>query len=423
MRFGRFGILLLTLATTLAASDAHAQRNRRPAPAYNGAASNGSRVGPNDPTPTYGPNAPPGSKEIRHNRPEIWARNSDPIVAERPNAPGKYYDARTQPGRERGTLNRGEVADARERAGLYDQQPNVVTLGEVSTDLPNGEKRAVGLNAGGFENGRRDILGGGEGDAGRLSVDVLRAEGTAKAGWGATDSGGVQASVDLRGQATLVGLNGEIAGRTNVGAVDLVGKAEGQVFVGADAQAIGQATIDWRGGPRVMVNGKAGAFAGAKATGTVEGGVEYGGNSAKAQVLGEVSYGIGANAEGYFKFDWATWSVKYGGRANVTLGVGAGLGVQGELNLSGVRRIVTDAIPGAVSALKDGAVSVGNSIAGGISNGAQAVSNFFGGLFGGGNSSPPSGSNVPRGAPTVPTASGTSAPPGQSSDWAAGAKR
>ncbi len=392
MRFGRLGVLLLALGTQLSLADVASAKGGNRSGGCNGCASNGARVGPNDPAPTYGPNAPPGSFERRHNRPEIWARNSDPIVAERPNRPGKYYDARTQPGRERGTLNAGEVADANNRAGLYDQQPNIVTLGEASTQ---GE---VGLNAGPFQDGRWNLAGGNEGDPGRLSLDVLRAEGTAKTGFGATDSGGVQAYVDVRGQATLVGLNGEIGGQTNVGGVNLNGKASGQAYIGADAQLIGQATIDRNG---VLLNGRAGAFAGAKATGQLEGGAELGGNSAKVAVLGEISYGIGAQAEGYFKFDWATWSVKYGGRANVTLGVGAGVGVQGELNLSGVRSVVMEKIPAVASAVADGVSSVANTVGGAISDAASSVGSFFSGLFGG--SDPPpvvannnAGSNVDR---------------------------
>ena len=124
MRFGRIGLLVTALVSFNTWSvDAEAQRR------CNGCASNGtrtgpgSRVGPGDPAPTYGPNGPPMSKEWTHNRPEIWARNSDPIVAERPNRPGKYYDARTQDSRTRGTLGRQTVEEARRRRGCRPARP------------------------------------------------------------------------------------------------------------------------------------------------------------------------------------------------------------------------------------------------------------------------------------------------------------
>ena len=326
----------------------------------NGTTGDGQRLGPKPVNPTYGPNGPgPGSGWEGTRQPrEIWARNSDPVVAMRDGGGTKgdrYYDSRTGE-----TLSRPAANEALNRQEMYGQQ-NSVQIYEW--DLPGGE---VGMNAGPFENGRWTLAGGPreEGQAGgELNFDVLRAEagGTAQAGF---IPGGVQANVDYKAQATLVGINGEYTtGRYNIaGPVNGETSVNGQAYIGAEATLNATAELSTE---RLRLNGRAGAFAGGKLEGEIKQtvGLENVGDIS-ATLQGEISYGIGAQAEGYFNVDWTNMSVKFGGRASAALGVGAGLGFETEISVKPAVDWVVQNGGAVVSAAGDALSSAGSAIAG-----------------------------------------------------------
>lgn len=377
MRFGRLGALSVVVASLLAGDVAFAQgtppaatdpsRAATRAAIANGAPGTaGGITGPLDPNPTYGPSGPvPGSGwEKTHQRPKIWSYDSDPIVAERPGKPGKFYDARTGDNRIRGTMNKDVAADAIERRGYYEPKKTVNLY-----DWTTGEK-AVGINAGPFKDGRWTVAGnenfdGSKENGGRLSVDALRLSGQADAKVGVVTQGyGVQGNVALKGQATLVGINGEFAQKWGRGGpVEGGFTGKGQAYVGAEAYAIGTAEISTQ---RLTANGKIGAFAGAKAEGELSGeiGSQYVG-SIKGTVKGEVSYGIGASAEGYFTVDWTTMTVKVGGRASAALGVGAGVGFDTEISVKPAVDWTVKQVKAAGTAIANGATVAANAVADG----------------------------------------------------------
>ena len=388
------------------------------------------------------------SRERTHERPNLNARdgrtlpgsrttvngasrNSDPVVAQ--NSAGRNYDKRN--GR---LMSDSQAADANDRAGAY-ETPEGVTLASWET----GEGEA-GLNAGPFENGRANILGGGPDDPGRLSIDVLRASGEGSASIIALPNG-YGATAELKGQVTLIGISGEIEGQYGDDMNNIRGGASGQAYIGAEGELSGSAQITTDG---VQANGKAGAFIGGKAEGEITGGFTICGISIEAKGTGEASYGIGAEAEGYFKVNWATMTVKIGGKAALTFGGGAGVGGEVEISLAElmkdpaaaamcawdkikeagewVLRTGGELVDGAVQLASDGievlsnaadAVTgfvsdVGSTIGQGLSDGASAVGCFF---FGCDEDEPPApprravatsnfGNNTGRFAPTAATA-------------------
>ena len=248
--------------------------------------------------------------------------NSDPVVAQ--NSAGRYYDKRN--GR---LLSNDQAGDARSRADNYNQ-PFRPTIYDASTG-----KQATGINAGPFKDGRWDWAKGGN-DAngngqvdpgewnGRVGMDVLRAEGEASA---RINAGSIDATA--KGQVTLIGINGEIEGKYGSEMNNIGGRAEGQAYIGAEAEATVSASVSRNG---ILANGKVGAFVGGKAQGSVAATATIGGVQTTGKVTGEVSYGLGAEASGYMKFDWTNMSFKIGGRASLTVGVGAGVG--GEVEVS-----------------------------------------------------------------------------------------
>lgn len=351
MRFGRLGVAAILVASALSFEPlAFAQE---PRDGNVGTAKDGTRVGPKTTNPTYGPNGPgPGSGwEKTHQPREVWSRNSDPIVAERPNAPGKYYDARQQDNRVRGTLGKDRVADAKEREGYYDQK-NSVTIASGEKELWKGA--VVEGSAGEFNKET--------GNGAKVEACALCTEGKISGNAGIT-ANGVQASGTFEAGAYLAKVDGEAGAKYNGDVVQAGVNAKGSAFVGAQVKGTGTVEISRE---RITANGKVGAFAGGKAEGSVSGEVGLTNvGTAKGTVTGEISYGIGASAEGYFTVDWSTWTVKTGGRVSATLGVGAGVGFQTEISVKPAVDWAVDKAKVVGTAIADGATRVGSAIADG----------------------------------------------------------
>jgi len=371
MRLGRLGILSALLfagalegaafaqGTPSAATDPsrkptiNAINTNRAADGNKGIAKDGSRVGPKTVNPTYGPNGPgPYSGwERTHQPPEIWARNSRPIIAERPDAPGKFYDARPDGQRTTGTINKDVAAAELERLKYYDNK-NSVNLYDWQTD-PDKNKVAVGSGeAGKYDRAKEN--------GAQIGACVLCADAKAGATLGVT-SEGVQASANFEAGAYLAKVDGNFDAKYRGDVVQGGVSGEGSAFVGVQAKGTGTVEISKE---RIGVNGKLEAFAGGKAEGqvTAEAGLTNVG-TVKGTVMGEVSYGIGASAEGYFNVDWKTFTISTGGRASATLGVGAGVGFQTEIS-------VKPAVDWTVGKAKEGYAAVSS----GVSTAASAVS-------------------------------------------------
>jgi hypothetical protein len=348
MRFGRLGVAALLVASALSfESVAFAQDGNV------GTAKDGTRVGPKTTNPTYGPNGPgPGSGwEKTHQPREVWSRNSDPIVAERPNAPGKYYDARQQDNRTRGTLGKDAVADANERNGYYDQK-NSVTIASGEKEL--WKESVVSGKAGEYNKET--------GNGAQVEACALCTDGKISGNAGIT-ANGVQASGTFEAGAYLAKVEGEAGAKYNGAVVQGGVNAKGSAFVGAQVKGTGTVEISRE---RITANGKVGAFAGGKAEGQVsaEAGLTNVG-TVKGTVMGEVSYGIGASAEGYFTVDWSSFTIKTGGRVSATLGVGAGVGFQTEISVKPAVDWVAGKAKAAGSAIANGASRAGSAIASG----------------------------------------------------------
>lgn len=370
MRFGRLAVVAFMLAGALQGAalaqgtpPAATDPSRKPTiNAINtaktrdgnvGSAKDGTRVGPKTVNPTYGPNGPgPASGWERTHQPkEVWARNSDPIVAERANAPGKFYDARPDGQRINGTLNKDVAAESIKRQDYYEQK-NSVQLYDWSTD-PNKNKVAVWDGEAGKYDREKE-------NGAQIGACVLCADAKAGANVGITDNG-VQASANFEAGAYLAKVDGNFDAKYRGDVVQGGVSGEGSAFVGAQAKGTGTVEISK---DRIGANGKLEAFAGGKAEGqvTAEAGLTQVG-SVKGTVMGEVSYGIGASAEGYFNVDWKTMTVSTGGRASATLGVGAGVGFETEIS-------VKPAVDWTVGKAKQGYAAV----ASGVSTAKNAVS-------------------------------------------------
>ena len=322
VRLGRLSLALAFVVALLLPGAALAQNE-------NGQGQNGERVGPEVPDPTYGPSGP-GSTENRpwHQPREVWSRNSDPILAERPNAPGKYYDARPDGQRDRGTLGRDRVQDTREREQLYQPSKGVTiasgSLGEIDGMDPNA---GYGVGQGRLGDKFDPATQNGATIAGCVACVDGKADGKL-----IYTGRGVQANVDARAGAYVGRAEGEFAAMDRDGVVTGGVKGEGSAYLlGAEARANGtlEASLD-----RVLANGRVGAHVGGRAEGQVTG--EIGLNNigtVSGTAKGEISYGLGAQAEGYFEFDWSTMTVRAGGKASATLGIGAGVGFETEISV------------------------------------------------------------------------------------------
>lgn len=284
--------------------------------------------------------------------------SSDPVVAR--DHYGALFDKRT--GR---AIREADAKEAMDRADLY-ATPTSVTI------LEKDASGATGIDAGPFRNGRATLV---EGSLGEVHVDALRLDGTGQARAGITKDG-VAANVFLDGRATLLGVGAQ--SRTfGLGDPEALTSATAQgsadAFVGAEALLDANASVTRHG---VQGNVHAGAFVGGKAEADGTGQVSICGVQVNALAHGEASYGLGADAAGYFKVDWSSMSVKVGGRAALTAGVGAGAGGEVEVSLAKLMkdpraagRCMVDgaktALTTAGHALAEGAGAVKNAIASG----------------------------------------------------------
>ncbi len=264
-----------------------------------------------------------------------WSWNSDPVLGT--DAIGRTYDKRTggllQPHDRR---RREKIAEARLRDGLYDDRTRFpVELIAV------GDGGATGFTGAGFENGRRTLASG---RAGEVYADVDRVEGYYTAGLHAGRNG-IGGRAGVQGEAVAVGLQA-VSTRLEVGDArahaNVYGRAK--AFLGADGRAELQATINTR---RVNFVAEAGAFVGAKARGEVVGSAKFLGIGVRTTLAAEASFGLGAEARGYFRVDWSTMTVRIGGKAAATFGGGLGAGAMVEISAA-------DAVKGVASAIGRG---------------------------------------------------------------------
>lgn len=231
---------------------------------------------------------------------------------------------------------------------------------------------AIGMNAGPFKDGRWTWA---EGRHGRIGMDVLRADGSYKGSIGVTKEG-LRADAVLQGSAILVGVSGE-TGRYGLGDPNGLNNAgvqgTGRAFVGADGQAVGSAAISRRG---VNAVGNVNAFVGAKAKGEVTGTTTLCGLSVTGTGTGEVSAGAGVGASGTFRVDWATGTVKLGGQADATLGLGGGLGGTVEISAEKIIRnpgAAKDCVVGGVKAAGAAVANAASSVGGWFADGWRKI--------------------------------------------------
>lgn len=404
---GRF-LGLLAIAATLSLPPTAAL-------AQNGQGQNGTRVGPKTPSPTY-----PGTSTPRHQPREIWSRNSDPVLAERPNAPGKYYDARPDGQRRRGTLGPQTVQDVREREKLYKPSTGVTvyegSLGEIDGMDP---EAGYGIGQGRLGEKYDPKKENGATIAGCIACVDGKLDGKV-----AITSRGVQGSIDGKAGAYLGRAEGDFTLMKRDGVVTGGVKGEGSAYLlgaEADINATLEVSLD-----RVLANGRIGGHLGGKAEGTLTGrvGLQNVGH-VDGKVTGEISYGLGAQAEGYFEFDWSTMTVRAGGKASATLGIGAGVGFKTEISVKPAVDWAVDNVGRPVAnAVREGYNRTATAVGNAYDRASDAIGSAWDSLpclFGCDDSKPSStmppsaqqGSSVVRTASTTGS-SGTSGGPGSS---------
>jgi hypothetical protein len=307
-----------------------------------------------------------------------------------------------------GFAKAGELAKLAEKLGI--PVPKFEKSGEVGTS------KTLASSADGNHKITADASAKGKVSAG---VDGLKAEGEAKVGVTATSQGSVSGSnkygdanasynatatagASAKGSATLdasglkatgevqVGVKAEVTGQANVESKPIGGVpgltvgagVKGTVTAEATAYAKGEASVS-AGPPAVaIVEGKAGAFAGVRAT--AEGTVKAGpvGATGKAEVWA----GIGAEVSGTAGYKDGKLSLGFS--AGAGYGVGAKLGFNVELDVGKAKQIaehvvdkVADGAKKVADADGDGKLSLNDAkvgaqkVATAVSSGAQAVGN------------------------------------------------
>lgn len=149
-----------------------------------------------------------------------------------------------------------------------------------------------------------------------------------------------KSGLTLSGEATaMAGVKGEAKttatiGIKNVGELELEGGVMG--FAGAEAEAAFKAQIGLSG---VSLSAKASAFAGAKATVSGSGTVKLRGREViKAKAEASVTAGAGAEAE--FEFTFSHGKVSFKAKAGLTLGVGADVGTELEIDFEALAEAI-----------------------------------------------------------------------------------
>lgn len=186
---------------------------------------------------------------------------------------------------------------------------------------------ATGLTYGVFQDGRWTMA---QGDLGQINLDVLRAEAEARGSLQANLTDGLMARGNAEARAVLVGVNGQ----TNTGRIggNLLGAdiaANGRADVLAEASAEGVAALNTSG---LRLRGEGELFAGARARGQIPVGFSLLGVRFGATGRGQASAGIGI--EGDARAEIANGGIRAGCGVGGCLGVGAGVGVDLEIDAS-----------------------------------------------------------------------------------------
>ncbi len=231
------------------------------------------------------------AKEFSHPRPTVRSWRTEPSAFLAETADGEVYDKRT------GNRIGSRLADA--------------TIRDAEATL---ERGLGGTGEAAFQ-----------GEHGSFAVQLLRAEASAEGRIGTSSaSGRVQARAIVAG--ARVDYARQIGDDLNNARVFTAGEA----MIGSEAEAGGAIGLSENGAVAEL---DAGAFAGGKVSGETGGSITLCGISNALKVTGNASYGIGAEARYAFELDWSTMTVRYGGRAALTAGLGIGAGVEHELSL------------------------------------------------------------------------------------------
>jgi hypothetical protein len=290
--------------------------------------------------------APPAAKSEKKNevakQPQTQSKGLD--------AQGRFksnFEAGKQVNRDYNkTFGRGDTSD------LFTPNSNQSKVGgALGKLLPSVSKEgSVGVRAVAFERGG-SFNGLGGLAQGQGSVSLAEASASAK-GRVAFEGGALKATGSAQASATLVNAQGSVF----VGKGDYNLQAQGQAYVGAQAKASGELTIDpARGIYAAKVGGE--AFAGARAG--VEANVnlgKFGGAGAKAEAWAGV--GAAFNVEAGFKNGRLKAKVDIG----AALGVGFKLGFNVDIDVKGIKNAVTSVVKAPVEAVKNVAKSIGNGL-------------------------------------------------------------
>ena len=244
------------------------------------------------------------------------------------------------------SYTRGDTSD------LFTPNANQSKAGKLAGKLPG-----MTLAEGSFQKsvvgyGRSGSFGSPGGIAqgqGSYSVGELSASGSGKVSF---EGGAIKAVGDLKASATLLSAKGNV----KVGKGDYNLEASGEAYVGAQAKAHGELTIDpAKGIYAAKIGGD--AFVGARA------GVEAQANLGKFGSVGGraeawAGAGVAFNAELGFK----NGRLKARFDIGAALGVGFKLGFNVDIDLKGIKDTVKKVIEKPVEIVKDVAKGIGNAL-------------------------------------------------------------
>lgn len=244
------------------------------------------------------------------------------------------------------TFSHGDTSD------LFTPNANQGKLGKLAGKLPGAtlaegsfEKSVVGYGKSGSFGSPGGIAQG----QGSFTVGELSASGSGKVSF---EGGALKAAADVRATATLL----HAQGHAKVGKGDYNLEASGEAYVGAQAKAHGELTIDpAKGIYAAKIGGD--AFVGARA------GVEANANLGKFGSVGGraeawAGAGVAFNAELGIKNGRLKARLDIG----AALGVGFKLGFNVDIDLKGIKDTVKKVIEKPVEIVKDVAKGIGNAL-------------------------------------------------------------
>ncbi|QSQ21446.1 hypothetical protein JY651_40710 [Pyxidicoccus parkwayensis] len=235
---------------------------------------------------------------------------------------------------------------------LFTPNANQSKAGKLASKLPgmtlaegSFEKSVVGYGKSGSFGSPGGIAQG----QGSFTVGELSASGSGKVSF---EGGALKAVGDLKATATLL----HAQGSARIGKGDYNLEASGEAYVGAQAKAHGELTIDpAKGIYAAKVGGE--AFAGARA------GVEAQANLGKFGSVGgraEAWAGVGASFNAELGFKNGRLKARFD--IGAALGVGFKLGFNVDIDLKGIKDTVKKVIEKPVEVIKDIGKSVGNAL-------------------------------------------------------------